>query len=413
MRTQRQELLFFLFFVLAFGPLSSFAQYGADAGERLYQLKCGRCHTAYLPQKYAFDEWKTVIVEMGPLAGLDKKGEAAILGFLAREAARADKRGLPTSPVLAGYLYTEFFSSKDAVDTFDQHYLNFNISGRLHELVSYRAEFELEHGGGKTEPPFVEQAYLDVRPVRNLAVRIGAILTPFNRFDEFHGPLENFLVNRPQMAREIGVSAWKDVGIDIHGALFFGNKFYVNYDLYAINGLGAGTRLRTSRQYVDNNDAKSLGFRLSGVLADRWEAGVSVYRGAWDGAGDFDLTLTGLHFLGKVGELSLFAEYSRALSENPAPAGRGKASGYFVQASYLIQRKFRPTIQVGTLDYLDNGALLGRNPTDFDTQAYALGMNYYLSPLVVFKVEYDFVREGARKTETANDLFALQAAVRF
>lgn len=408
-----QKVIFAFLFLLSLGRLPSFAQTGADQGERFYQLKCGRCHVAYLPQKYTIEEWKTVIREMGQLAGLDKKGEDDLLGYLERETGRLEKRGLPTIPVLAGYLYTEFFSSKDSVDTFDIHYLNFNLSGRLHERVSYRAEFELEHGGGKAEPPFVEQAYIDVRLTRNASVRIGAMLAPFNRFDEFHGPLENFLVNRPQIAREIGVSAWKDVGIDVHGNLFFGNKFYVNYDVYAINGLGAGTRLRMSRQYLDNNDAKSLGFRLSGVLADRWEAGFSVQRGAWDGAGDYDLTMTGVHFLGKVGELSLFAEYSKALSENPPPAGRGKASGYFVQASYLIGRKFRPTIQYGTLDYLDNGALLGRKPTDLDTRAFVLGFNYYLSQMIVFKAEYDFIREGARKTEISNDLFSLQAAVRF
>ena len=96
-----------------------------------------------------------------------------------------------------------------------------------------------------------------------------------------------------------------------------------------------------------------------------------------------------------------------------AEDGRGKASGYFVQASYLIKKKFRPTIQYGTLDYLDNGALLGRKPTDFDAKALALGMNFYLTQTIVFKVEYDVIGEGARKTKVANDFFALQAAVRF
>jgi hypothetical protein len=399
--------------LLAFAPLWSFGQTEAGEGERLYELKCGRCHAAYLPQKYSVEEWKTVFVDMGPLAGLDARSEEAILVYLERKTAGTAKRGLPTSPVLAGYLYTEFFSSKDAVDTFDMHYLNFNVAGRLHERVSYRAEFELEHGGGRTDPPFVEQAYLDLRLARSLAVRVGAILTPFNRFDEFHGPLENFLVNRPQMAREVGVSAWKDVGVDVHGTLFLGKSVYLNYDLYLINGLGAGTRLRTSRQYLDNNDAKSFGVRLSGVLSDRWEVGLSVHRGAWDAGGDYDLTLAGVHVLGKVGELSLFGEYAQALSENPPPAGRGKASGYFLQASYLFDRKFRPTVQFGTLDYLDAGTLLGRRPTDLDANAFALGLNYYLTPAIVFKVEYDFVGEGPRKAKTSNDLFALQAAVRF
>jgi len=73
----------------------------------------------------------------------------------------------------------------------------------------------------------------------------------------------------------------------------------------------------------------------------------------------------------------------------------------------------RPTVQFGTLDYLDNGTLLGRRPTDFDTRVVALGWNYYLTPMIVFKVEYDFIGESARKVRAANDLFAFQAAVRF
>jgi hypothetical protein len=162
-------------------------------------------------------------------------------------------------------------------DTFDLHYLNFNISGRLHKRVTYRAEFEFEHGGGD-EPPFVEQAYPDVWLGKGTALRIGAMLTPFNRFDEFHGPPENFMVTRPQMSCEIGVSAWKEIGVDVHGSLTVTPEFYLSYDVYAINGLGDGSRLRGSRHYRDNNDAKSFGFRVAGVLSGRWEIGGSYYR---------------------------------------------------------------------------------------------------------------------------------------
>ena len=45
---------------------------------------------------------------------------------------------------------------------------------------------------------------------------------------------------------------------------------------------------------------KSFGFRLSGVIADRWEAGASYYRGAWDDGGDFNLTMYGLHLMEKI-----------------------------------------------------------------------------------------------------------------
>jgi hypothetical protein len=401
-----QKKIAILFLLVIFSPIATFAQGDMNEGEKLYQLKCGRCHFAYNPQKYSSEEWKTIVNEMGPLSGLNKESEKIILDYLNKEASEKKRGALPTSPVLAGYIYTEFFSSESRVDTFDIHYLNINIAGRVHERISYRAEFEFEHGGGEDEPPFIEQAYMDVWFLRSMGLRIGAMLTPFNRFDEFHGPLENFLVTRPQMSREIGVSAWKEVGVNLHGNIFINQNFYLNYNVYAINGLGSGTRLRTSRQYRDNNDAKSFGFRLSGVIADEWEAGASYYRGAWDDDGDLGLSAYGFHLLGRIGDFNLFAEYAHALSENPDPIEEGKAEGYFIQVSYLIRGFLRPTVRYGTLDYFDLGDLLGRSPTDIDRKITALGLNFYLTRAIVFKIEYDLIQD-------ADNLLGLQAAVRF
>jgi len=381
--------------------------------EEVYRLKCGRCHTAHEAGKYSGQEWETIVAEMGPLAGLDEETEETILAYLREAGGKGPTGGLPTGPVLSGYLYTEYFASEAAVDSFDIHYLNLGVSGRLHERVSYEAEFELEHGGGEAEPPFIEQAFIDVELTRALYLRIGAMLTPFNRFDELHGPLENPLVTRPQMSREIGVSAWKDVGVDLHGSLPLHEDLFVFYDAYAINGLGSGSRLRGSRQYRDNNDAKSLGGRLGGVIADRWEVGASYYRGAWDDDGDLDLRSYGIHVLGRVGDLTLHVELARSRSENPEPMAAGEAEGFFVSGSYLIGNKLRPTIRYGTLDYLDPGDLLGRRPTDRDPRTLALGVNFHLTSMIVFKAEYDVVLEGDRHADEDNNLLAFQAAVRF
>jgi hypothetical protein len=394
-------------------PLSLLSQGGIDQGRDLYGLKCGRCHFAYTPQKYSADEWETIMADMGPQSGLTVTSEKLILDYLAKEASEKEKGRLPTSPVFAGYIYSEFFASPASTNTFDIHYLNVSITGRIHERVSYRAEFEFEHGGGKEEPPFIEWAYMDLLLIRNMGVKIGAILAPFNRFDDFHAPLENYLVTRPQMSREIGVSAWKEVGLNLHGNVFVSKNLYLNYDAYVINGLGAGSRLRKSRQYKDNNDAKSVGFRLAGVYNDRWELGTSYYRGAWDDGGEFSVDMYGFHFLGKMGHADIYAEYSNAKSENPEPTDDGMAKGYFVQLSYLLKEKFRPTIRYGTLNYLDLGVMLGRKPTDYDTKVLALGLNYYLTRAVVFKVEYDIIGEGDRRDPLDNNLLAFQAAVRF
>jgi len=377
-------------FLLTLLPQMIQAQSQAYQAKQLYELKCGRCHMAYAPQKFSANEWKTILKEMSPLSGLTEETEKSIMGYLEENAGEKKIGDLPTAPVLGGYIYSEFFSSKSSTDTFDIHYLNVNLTGRLHERISYRAEFEFEHGGGEAEPPFIEQAYMDVWFKRHMALRIGAILAPFNRFDDFHAPLENVMVTRPQVSREIGVSAWKDVGINFHGNLFINSNLHLNYDVYMINGLGNGSRLRGSRQYRDNNDAKSFGYRISGVFQDRWELGTSLYHGAWDDEGIYDVDMLGFHFLGKAGDFKLYAEYARALSENPGQKDKGNMDGYFIQGSYLFLGKFRTSARFGNLDYLDLGNLLGRKPTDYDRTILALGLNYYLTNSIVFKAEYDF-----------------------
>lgn len=411
MRRIKWRILFFIFMMLS--TVTAWAQSNLIHGKKLYELKCGRCHLAYAPQKYSGDEWKTILKEMGILAGLTAEDEKSILTYLEQNAGAKKTGELPTSPVLAGYLYTDFFASPSSIDTFDIHYLNINLTGRIHERVSYRAEFEFEHGGGKNEPPFVEQAYLDIWFKRNMSLRIGAFLTPFNRFDDFHAPLENLMVTRPQMSREIGVSAWKEVGINFRGNVFLRPDLYLNYDAYIINGLGSGSRLRASRQYRDNNDAKSVGYRISSVFRDAWELGTSLYYGAWDDEGDFGVALFGFHFLGKIADFTMFAEYAKGVSENPDMIEKGRMDGYFLQGSYLFLDKFRVSLRLESLDYYDPGYLLGRSPTNFDRKILGVGFNYYLTPAVVFKAEYDFYFPGDREDNKNGDLLSLQAAVRF
>jgi len=401
------------FLLVAAATVQASADDGVAELEKLYRLKCGRCHTAYPAEKYSGEDWETIVAEMVPRSGLDEETQEGILAYLRGAASKGSGGGLPTTPVLSGYLYTEYFASPAAVDTFDVHYLNLAVSGRLHERVSYKAEFEFEHGGGKSEPPFVEQAFIDVKLTRGLNLRIGAMLTPFNRFDDLHGPLENPLVTRLQISREIGVSAWKEVGVDLHGSLPLHDDFFVFYDAYAINELGGGSRLRGSRQYRDNNDAKSLGARVGGVIADRWELGASYYRGAWDDEGELDLTSYGFHLLGRVQELTLHLEFARSRSENYEPTATGEAEGFFLASSYLFGGRLRPTVRFGTLDYLDPGDLLNRKTTDRNPSTLAFGVNFHLTSGVVFKAEYDLITEGDRHAEEDNNLLAFQAAVRF
>ena len=399
--------------VLAGVPTGAPAQ--PAPGADFYEQKCGRCHVAYDPTDYPAAEWPGIVSSMRAQAGLTTRDMEALAEYLATESGGDQQRAESSGPSVGGYLYTEYFRTPEKARNFDIHYLAVYLSGSVNDKISYVGEFELEHGGTGGDNTFVEQAYIDWWLAPNVAVKIGAILTPFNRFDEFHDPLMNYTITRPQVSREIGVSAWKDVGVDVHGYVNLNQQTSLGFDAYAINGLGAGPNLRGSRQYRDNNEELALGGRLNLVYRDVLEVGGSAYRGAWDADGKHDLTMFGGYAMLQTDVADFYGEWEKATSENPAPAGKGEMSGYFVQASRLIEKRYRPTLRYGSLDYLDTGDLLGRDSGrgDRDVKELVVALSYYPTTRAALKIEYAFLGEGDRLPEKDNDQLGLQAAVKF
>ena len=400
--------------ILLSTAISSFA----TTGKEIYEQSCSRCHSAYAPEDFTKAEWPGLVRSMRNQAALSSHDEEEIIGYLTNNAQPSEIDQSGSELKWGGYLYTEYFQTKEKAKNFDLHYLAFAVSGWASDEIAYFGEFELEHGG-KGDNTFVEQAYIDYWFKRNIALKIGAMLVPFNRFDEFHDPLANALITRPQVSREIGVSAWKDVGVNLHGFLNLNAKNSIGFDMYGINGLGAGKNLRGSRQYWDNNENIALGGRFILVNSMGIEVGGSVYAGAWDDSSNYDVNMFGAHFMLNTDIADFYGEFSSATSQNQpdaygAEVKDGEMSGYFVQISRLIEEKYRPTIRYGSLDYLDTLVNLPREPTDKQLTELALGFSYYPTSDVVFKIEYSIFTEGDRLRENKdNNQLGLQAAIKF
>ncbi len=401
--------------LILMGLVVLFIQAGAvfaQSGQGLYQQKCGRCHDLYEPNEFTVAEWPGQVRAMRLQAALTAEQYEEIVNYLVNTT-HEEENSYIGKLNLGGYLYTEYFQTEDKAKNFDLHYLAFTVSGWASEKINFFTEFELEHGGTGGNNTFVEQAYIDYWFVPNLGVRVGAMLTPFNRFDEFHAPHLNYTVTRPQMSREIGVSAWKDVGVDLHGYFNFDAHNSLSFDFYTINGLGDGSRMRNSRQYRDNNEDKAIGARVNLTLMDALEVGFSTYNGAWDDAGDYDLSMVGGHVMLHTSLVDLYGEVTSASSENPSGTDEGDMSGYFIQASKLINNVVRPTIRYGKLDYLDPGSALGRSARDTDLNELVFCLGIYPNPRVVLKIEYQIFGKGDRATKKTADQLGLQFALRF
>jgi hypothetical protein len=382
----------------------------AQSANGLFQQKCNRCHSAPEPSEFTADEWPGILRSMKSLAALTNMELEEITTYVISESKSTKDTQTNSTSNLGGYLYTEYFKTQEESKNFDLHYLALHLSGWVNEQINYLAEFELEHGG-KGDNTFVEQAYLDYWILPTTAIKIGGILTPFNRFDDFHEPLSNPLITRPQVAREITGSAWKDVGIDLHGYFNLGERSSVSYDLFVINGLGSGTTLRKSRQYRDNNEDLAKGARINLVYDDFLELGTSVYSGKWDDDSTLDLRMNGVHLLLNTNYVSVFAEFTTTNSENPAGNRDGEMSGYFIQLSKMIKQKFKPAFRYGKLDYLDDYHEVRSGDKDLTETTF--GLSYYPTRKVVFKAEYTIFLEGDRNPDVSNNLFGLQAAIGF
>ncbi len=405
--------------IVVFTTISFFSSSSTFAltNQELYTQSCNRCHAAHHPSEFSSEEWPELVRSMRGQAALSPADEKTIVDYLTSQSSSSGSGKPGGSAQWGGYLYTEYFQTKEEARNFDLHYLAVAVSGWANESIAYLAEFELEHGG-KGDNTSVEQAYIDYWFERNIALKIGAILTPFNRFDEFHQPLTNVLITRPQVSREIGVSAWKDVGVNLHGFVNINSGNSLGFDIYGINGLGAGKNLRSSRHYRDNNEDIALGGRAILVNSMGFEIGGSVYNGEWDDKGNYDVNIFGAHFILSTDIADFYGEFSASTSENPpdtlSVAVDGEMSGYFIQVSKLIDKKYRPTIRYGSLDYLDKEVVLPRKPYDKQLTELALGFAYYPSMDVVFKIEYTIYTEGNRVDDNKdNNQLGLQAAIKF
>ncbi|MBI4569295.1 MAG: hypothetical protein HY719_12940 [Planctomycetes bacterium] len=344
----------------------------------------------------------------------------------------------------SGYLYTEYFwfnehgNARDS--TFDNHYVNLGFGGSWSRWVSFHTEVEWEHSGltsadTQKGDAYVEQAYIGIDLSGGdgyLDLVMGRIVVPFGRFDDFHDPAGNPLVQRPIASTQIAGSAWKDAGAGVRGRAPLGDDFSLRYDAWALNGRGEAANLRSARQSRDNNDAKTAVGRLMVTAYDAVEAGWSPAFGEYD---DRDRQTLGMHaaFVRcQRDDLTLFAEGYAARWQTPglhpttaAALRSGRSHGWFAEAQYTV-RPFDLYDQTqafaGTLrfDYYQT------NGQGFSTASYKAGrlarvgqhrwtpgISWLPHPQVELKINYGIEMEGRNNPRANNNFVAAQLSGTF
>jgi len=294
----------------------------------------------------------------------------------------------------------------------------------LDEDTRFHSEFEFEHAvtsaedAGEVE---VEQFYIDHSLTLDTSLKAGLFLMPVGLLNETHEPTRYYGVERNFVETAIIPTTWREGGIGIYGS----NRLGIAWDAGVTTGFNLGnwdpastegieSPLGSIHQELANASARDLGLYLAlnyrGMPG--WVAGASVFSGKasqgsqaaslavdarvtlWEAhtrwtPGDFDLSA--LYTMGRISDTGAL---NATFVGNPALIPQEFWGGY-LQGAYRFSlggnTSFAPFARYERYNTGSRYASLpaGLNVAALPTETvWTYGVNYYLNPKLVFKVDY-------------------------
>ena len=281
--------------------------------------------------------------------------------------------------------------------------LLYRVTDRV--LFEAEPEFELEDDGG-TEVN-LEYAQADIFLNDYTTLVGGKFLLPFGEFiQQLHPAWINKLVSFPlpfQEDEEGGLLPFSDLGVQVRGGtrLLGREGTNLDYTLFVSNGPRfesdeVGARFESNN--VDPNRGKGFGARLglshqpATSRFGNFKLAASTFDGTWDEKSDLWFTSWGVDALYRLEELELRGEYLQTRRDMPAPIARDRREGWYVQAAYKLARLQMPHLSrmelVARYSGLNQRAVTDEELLPHPRQV-AFGLDYWLTPSVVGKLEYD------------------------
>ncbi|MBK9471085.1 MAG: hypothetical protein IPO18_02210 [bacterium] len=359
------------------------------------------------------------------LAGVASAAEPETAGTKAPTRGIYDKpylRGFGGGVSVGGYIDMELEIPENGITTFDQYRFIPFLTGYVSDRVTVSAEIEFEHGGdvpGDGEVK-LEFAVMDFRLRDGLSFRGGVVLSPLGRFNLLHDSPLNDLTERPTAVRQLAPSTLSESGMGLFGNAAVGGSGELDYELYFVNGFDEGIidgsdrlRVRGGRgsRKQDNNDNKAIVGRLGYSPRLGTTLGVSAHSGAYDAAGEHNLTITALDAKVTIRSFELqgegvmvAADIDRDLLPDTAESQRG---GYVQANWHVLHDKLLPGSVVTLVargDWVDYDS-------DHDGDAeegVTIGANFRPTEETVIRIDHNWRRAtppGGEKGDAEGRLF--------
>lgn len=327
-----------------------------------------------------------------------------------------------------GYLTVEYIASSAKNSFFDLHRFILDGQAQVTDCIDIKAEIEIEHGGiGGGLDGDVKFEHMDVvfRLCDAFNPKVGALLIPMARFNQYHDDPYNDFTKRPWTARYLVPTGFGQPGFGAEGAFAAGNNTRLTYDFVVSSGyqddFRASSGVRNARQSWrgDSNESKQVWGRVAYLTnnktVDFLEAGVSGTWAKYDRNETNDLWGFALDLTARKGPLELHIEYIRMKYErngnDPIDAVRGQDAfwaelGYHFFPSFMCDcnnclinptSHFTLAVRYQTMDLDDRR--VGAHFND-DLTGYGIALNYRITEGAVFRIDhqwYDARRESDQR----------------
>jgi hypothetical protein len=334
---------------------------------------------------------------------------------------------------IGGYGEINYNNYKDDSkrDEFDVQRFILFLGHRFNERTRLYSEIEFEHsvtkgGDSSSGEVAMEQAYIEHGLTKDNAVnlRAGLMLLPIGIINEYHEPPTFYGVERNEVESRIIPSTWREIGLALQGRTIGGLEYNggisTTPDASKFSDASSGFKdMRVKGNRVTANEFgffAGLNYRgVPGLLlgAGLW-TGNTAQEGQGKGEGasslagyDAKLTVWDVHARYSVAGFDLRALYAKgSLSDtaainaaandgaglaSPDDAAPESFSGWFVEAAYHIYRSGNTDIapfiryeDYNTQESVASGFSI--NPNN-DEQVITAGVNFYVHPQVVFKID--------------------------
>jgi phosphate-selective porin len=293
-------------------------------------------------------------------------------------------------------------------DEIDFHRFVLFFGHEFNDRLRLFSEFELEHGlvkdtadgsnGGEVE---LEQAYIQYDLNDQHRISAGVFLTPVGIINETHEPNTFYGVERNNVEKNIIPTTWWEGGVMASGELAQG----FSYDVAMTSGLetssGNKYAVRSGRQKVAEANAEDFAYTgrlkwtaIPGVeLATSLNYQEDITQSLDPEAGSAMMWET--HAVINKGAFGLRALYATWDLDGTGPAsiGADEQTGWYIEPSYQVNDR------VGFFSRYSSWDNQAASSIDTEYTQWDMGVNWWLDPQVVVKIDYQDQSVPAGKTE--------------